>query len=169
MEPRPGAGTQWSVGGIRCDPAEPAETTGMGDATPARVMMPEPALPFEAFCGEELEWARRLAFVITGSRDAADTDLARLLPALYRNVLQYDEPTGLSSHDGGRAASVKAPPSLPERGTPHELNLAFERIQLLAARSRAEAKLGSLRVYSLAPPGIQIVSLTPATRIEGSE
>ena len=96
-----------------------------------------------------------------------DADLARLLPAIYRNVLQYDEPTGLSSNDGGRATSATGPPPVPEQGTSHELNLAFERIQLLAARSQAEAKRANLRFTSLAPSAIQVVSMTPATRIAG--
>jgi hypothetical protein len=98
-----------------------------------------------------------------------DTDLARLLPAIYRNVLRYDEPTGPSPDDGGSAASVKGPPPVPEQGTPHELNLAFERIQLLSARSKAEAKRASLRFNALVPSAIQVVSLTPATRVEVSK
>jgi hypothetical protein len=97
-----------------------------------------------------------------------DTDLARLLPAIYRNVLEYDEPTGPSPTDGGSSTSVKGPPPVPEQGTPHALNLAFERIQLLSARSKAEAKRVSLQFFPSASL-IGVVSLTPATRVGGSK
>jgi RNA polymerase sigma factor (sigma-70 family) len=47
------------VSGIRTDP-----------------IAPELPVSFDAFCRAELEWARRLAYVLTGSRDAAD-DIAQ--------------------------------------------------------------------------------------------
>jgi len=66
----------------------------MGDAAPGRVMTPKPVRPFAAFCGEELEWARRLAFVITGSRDAADDIAQEGFARVCRRYDALDNPRG---------------------------------------------------------------------------
>jgi hypothetical protein len=105
-----------------------------------------------------------------------DLDLARLDPANYRNLVQYDEPNGLAST--GSQASIPPPsphginyglPPVPEHGTVHELNLAFERIQLLSTRPKLERRAAELRFLRMSPMGPQIVSLTPATLVKPSK
>ena len=66
----------------------------MGDATPVGGPTPGPILPFDAFCDEELEWARRLAFVITGSRDAADDIAQEGFARVCRRYGALDNPRG---------------------------------------------------------------------------
>ena len=66
----------------------------MGDATRACAVTPERTLTFDAFCGEELEWARRLAFVITGSRDAADDIAQEGFARVCRRYDALDNPRG---------------------------------------------------------------------------
>ena len=52
------------------------------------------------------------------------------MPIVYHGVLRYDAPNGnLRSSKSG----VTGPPPVPEQGSVHALNLAFERIQLLSA------------------------------------
>jgi RNA polymerase sigma factor (sigma-70 family) len=66
----------------------------MGDATPSRVVTPEPTPAFDAFCREELEWARRLAFVLTGSRDVADDIAQEGFARVCRRYDALDNPRG---------------------------------------------------------------------------
>jgi RNA polymerase sigma factor (sigma-70 family) len=74
------------VSGIRCDPTDPAEVTS------ARVEDSDGAVSFDAFCSRELDWARRLAFVLTGSRDAADDIAQESFARICRHYDRLDNP-----------------------------------------------------------------------------
>jgi len=97
-----------------------------------------------------------------------DTQLVKLAPATYKNLLRYDFP-------GPVAGRRTAPPpsstsSAPEQGSVKLLNLAFERIQILSEISRIGAEgTGSISFGALlAVPGVlaaQLVSQTPAVKI----
>ena len=59
-----------------------------------------------------------------------DAQLVKLMPIVYHGVLRYDAPNGNLRRT---RAAPSGPPPVPEQGSVHALNLAFERIQLLSA------------------------------------
>ena len=77
---------------------------------------------------------------------SVDTELARLMPGTYGGLPEYETP---SSSLPGRPASN--PPPVPEGGTPHALDLAFERIQLLQQLTQAGESVASTRIAGVSP------------------
>ena len=86
-----------------------------------------------------------------------DEQLVKLLPVVYKGVLRFDAPNG---NLPGRGPD--GPPPVPEQGSPRALNLAFERIQILAKLSESGKNAASLRITAVEPNVYAtIVSQTP--------
>jgi hypothetical protein len=92
-----------------------------------------------------------------------DAQLIKLMPIVYHGILRFDAPNGnLKATKNGAAA----PPPVPEQGSVHALNLAFERIQLLAAVEKFGQLAASQKFSSLANTTVAtILSQTPPTRV----
>jgi hypothetical protein len=111
-----------------------------------------------------LDDQRNVALRVTELRaelQRVDTQLVKLAPTTYKDLLRFD---GGFNNFGGRSA----PPQVPERGSPHLLNLAFERIQILASLTQSSRRAAELRFASLSSISevlAQLVSQTPAVRI----
>jgi hypothetical protein len=90
-----------------------------------------------------------------------DTQLVMLAPGTYKDVLQYD---AADVHPKGSTP----PPPVPERATPHVLNLAFERIQILASLAQSARSTAAQRFEGFSPLVVfaQIVEQTRAVRIQ---
>ena len=92
-----------------------------------------------------------------------DAQLVKLMPVVYHGVLRFDAPNG----NLGGTSNPNAPPPVPEQGSVHGLNLAFERIQILNQLNQigeATARHG----FSSATPdfGTTLVKIVPAKRID---
>ena len=95
-----------------------------------------------------------------GELQRVDKQLAMLAPGAYKNLVPYD--TG-RIHLG----SPLAPPPVPERGSTKVLNLAFERIQILATLTQVGNRLASTRIAQATPEVFaQVISQTPAVLIK---
>jgi hypothetical protein len=95
-----------------------------------------------------------------------DAQLAKLDPKVYGSVWKYDGPGGAlwTGH-----IQPNPPPPVPERGTPHELNLAFERIQLISALEKYGKNATSGGFISLTPDVItKRISQKPPSRVDGT-
>jgi hypothetical protein len=93
-----------------------------------------------------------------GELQRVDRQLVKLLPATYKNLLHFDSGNNGLGH-------ATPPPPVPEQGSVKALNLAFERIQLLASISqlgdRVARSAGTVpAVYA------SVVSQTPAALID---
>ena len=85
-----------------------------------------------------------------------DTQLETLAPATYKDLLQYDA-------GGIHPKGSTPPPPVPERATPQVLNLAFERIQILASLTHyAQKRSGSALRGFLAARGLRSDRLADA-------
>lgn len=93
-----------------------------------------------------------------------DAQLVKLMPIVYHGVLRYDSPNGaLRSSKNGASAG---PPPVPEQGSVHALNLAFERIQLLSAIEKFGQEAAAERFAALTPNVFaQIIAQTAPARI----
>jgi Mrp family chromosome partitioning ATPase len=90
-----------------------------------------------------------------------DARLVKLMPIVYHGVLRFDAPNG---NFPGRGQS--GPPPVPEQGSVHALNLAFERIQLLSTLVSSGEQAAALKIAQTQPDVFATVaSQTPATRI----
>jgi Mrp family chromosome partitioning ATPase len=90
-----------------------------------------------------------------------DAKLVKLMPIVYHGVLRFDAPNG--NFPGG---TQDGPPPVPEQGSVHSLNLAFERIQLLSTLVSSGETAAQLRIAQTQPDVFATVaSQTPATRI----
>ena len=90
-----------------------------------------------------------------------DSKLSKLMPIVYGGVLRFDVPNGNKP-----GSSQSGPPPVPEDGSVHTLNLAFERIQLLSTLSSSGEKAAALRIAQTQPAVFATVaSQSPATRI----
>lgn len=90
---------------------------------------------------------------------AVDAKLAKVDPINYGAVLRYDGPTS--------PPGPKPPPNVPERGSVHELNLAFERIQILEQLKHAGLRGAELRIAAFDPAlTTKLLTETPPTRID---
>jgi hypothetical protein len=87
-----------------------------------------------------------------------DTQLMKLAPTEYKDLLQHDR--------GGIHLRPTAPSSAPEQGSVKLLNLAFARIQILASREQSGKRAANLRFILLTPDVFaSLVSQTPAVQI----
>lgn len=92
---------------------------------------------------------------------SVDAILVKLMPIVYGGILRYNAPNGNAFTDG-----VTGPPPVPEQGSVRALNLANERIQLLAALAVSGEQAAKNRIDSLKPEVFaEIMSQTPATRV----
>lgn len=81
-----------------------------------------------------------------------DGQLATLDPVVYGRLPSYDAPR--SNFPG---TSAPKPPPVPERGSVHELNLAFERIQILNKLEALGQQASALRTRAAQPELIPTV------------
>jgi Mrp family chromosome partitioning ATPase len=93
-----------------------------------------------------------------------DAQLVKLMPIVYHGVLRYDAPNG--SLRSGKNGTV-GPPPVPEQGSVHALNLAFERIQLLSAIEKFGQEAAAQRLEVVSTNGVYatIISQTPPVRV----
>jgi Mrp family chromosome partitioning ATPase len=90
-----------------------------------------------------------------------DAKLTKLMPIVYQGVLRFDAPNG--NFPGG---TQSGPPPVPEQGSVHSLNLAFERIQLLSTLVSSGETAAALKIAQTQPDVFATVaSQTPATRL----
>lgn len=90
-----------------------------------------------------------------------DAELAKLDPVTFGGLPRYDSPNG-NAHGYG-----SAPPPVPENGSVRELNLANERIQILATLKVAGSSAASTSIIGVSPQVFaQLISVTPATRVD---
>jgi Mrp family chromosome partitioning ATPase len=93
-----------------------------------------------------------------------DAQLVKLMPIVYGGILRYNAPNGNQFTDG-----VTGPPPVPEQGSTHGLNLANERVQLLASLAEQGAKAANIRISHLTVGSVAaVVSQTPAARVSQS-
>jgi hypothetical protein len=86
-----------------------------------------------------------------------DEALVKLDPVVYKDLLLYDNGVNLG----------RRPPLVPERGSPRELNLAFERVQLLKKGRATASRAAGLRIAELKPDEItKFIGQTPATHVD---
>jgi hypothetical protein len=113
--------------------------------------------------------AQRHALVLQVTRlhnqlHAIDVQLVKLDPIAYHDLLIYDEP---NADLRGSIAPGPVPPPAPEPGSVHELNLAFERIQLRSELTNIGTAAASERFGQLPSPALSLlVHQTPATRVD---
>ncbi len=92
-----------------------------------------------------------------------DAQLVKLMPIVYHGILRFDAPNG-NLRSGKNGAS--GPPPVPEQGSVHALNLAFERIQLLSAIEKFGQEAAADRFAALTTNVYaQIIAQTPPTRV----
>ena len=90
-----------------------------------------------------------------------DKQLVKVDPAVYHGLLDYDSGIG-----GVLGAGAGAPPPVPENGTSHEFNLAFERIQILNTLRNSANQSASMRITAPGPEvSTKVVAQTPATNV----
>src|SRR5205823_2426489 len=90
-----------------------------------------------------------------------DARLVKLMPLVYGGVLRYNAPNGNKFTDG-----VSGPPPVPEQGSTHALNLANERVQLLATLAEKGAEAAQNRITKITPKVFaSVTSQTPAVRV----
>jgi len=92
-----------------------------------------------------------------------DTQLVKLAPTTYKNLLQYDR--------AGIDRGLPRPPwPVPEQGASVKLlNLTFERLQILASLTQSGKRAAELHFESLSPVSevfAQLISQTPALQIK---
>ena len=89
-----------------------------------------------------------------------DAQLVKLMPIVYSGILRYNAPTGNKLTNGA------GPPPVPEQGSTHALNLANERVQLLASLAESGATAAQHRITKLTPNVFAtVISQTPAIRV----
>ncbi len=93
-----------------------------------------------------------------------DAQLVKLMPIVYHGILRFDAPNG--NLRSGKNATV-GPPPVPEQGSVHALNLAFERIQLLSAVETFGQQAAADRLLAVTTKGVfaTILSQSPPVRV----
>jgi len=92
-----------------------------------------------------------------------DAQLVKLMPIVYHGILRFDAPNG---NLRATKNSTTAPPPVPEQGSVHALNLAFERIELLSAVEKFGQEAASDRFSALTTNTVaQIISQSAPTRV----
>jgi hypothetical protein len=90
-----------------------------------------------------------------------DATLVKLMPIVYGGILRYNAPNGNAYTDG-----VTGPPPVPEQGSTHALNLANERVQLLASLAKSGAEAAQNRITNLNPQVFAtLIGQTPGIRV----
>ncbi len=90
-----------------------------------------------------------------------DSKLAKLMPLVYGDVLQYDSPNSrLPNRD-----DPYEPPPVPEQGSVEALNLAYRRIELLKEINTAGESLSVIRFAEVVPDTTKILEQAPTTRV----
>ena len=89
-----------------------------------------------------------------------DAILVKIMPIVYHGILRYNNPNGNYLTNGS------GPPPVPEQGSVHALNLANERIQLLAELGTDGQEAAQLRITNVTPEVFaQMIGQTPALRV----
>jgi hypothetical protein len=92
---------------------------------------------------------------------SVDARLVKLMPLVYGGILRYNAPNGNRFTDG-----VSGPPPVPEQGSTHALNLANERVQLLATLAEKGSEAALIRITNIQPKVFaDVTSQTPAVRL----
>jgi hypothetical protein len=90
-----------------------------------------------------------------------DAQLVKLMPIVYGGILRYNAPNGNKYTDG-----VSGPPPVPEQGSTHGLNLANERVQLLALLSDLGSEAALNHITGLNPRAFAtVISQTLPIRV----
>jgi hypothetical protein len=93
-----------------------------------------------------------------------DAQLVKLMPIVYGGILRYNAPNGNKFTDG-----VSGPPPVPEQGSTHALNLANERIQLLATLAEKGEQAAKNTITNITPQVFAtVISQTPPIRVSTS-
>ncbi len=95
-----------------------------------------------------------------------DSELAKLDPIRYSGLRRLDSPnSGLSTWLTG--PTEPPPPAVPEHGTVHELNLAYERLAILDELSVLATQDGEYRIGQVEPQIVtKVVAQHPAHRVD---
>ena len=90
-----------------------------------------------------------------------DAKLVKLMPIVYAGILRYNKPNGNQLTDG-----VSGLPPVPEQGSTHAFNLAFERVQLLGTLGELGSKAATIRIQVVTAASIaDLISQTPPLRV----
>jgi hypothetical protein len=110
--------------------------------------------------------ARRVAALHT-QLQGIDGQLAKLDPKVYGTLWKYDAPLGLRAPTA--LGQPNSPPPVPERSTVHELNLAFERIQLISQLQKYGLEAAGERFGALSPNVITLqIHQTAPRRVDAT-
>ena len=90
-----------------------------------------------------------------------DAILVKIMPIVYHGILRYDAPLGNQLTNG-----TDGPPPVPEQASVKALNLANERIQLVAALATTGQEAAKLKITSVQPNVFAtMIAQTPAVRV----